>query len=285
MSIPDLAPDLPPDWPHRAASRMIACPPNRWHVQIMGTGPDLLLLHGAGASTHSWRGLMPILARTHRVIAPDLPGHGWTRSGAKGRADMAPMAEDLMTLCTAEGWQPTAIIGHSAGAVVALQMALIRPVPVIGINAALGAFEGLAGWLFPALARVLTYAPFLPQVFSRLSASRARVSSLLASTGSPLDAKGVELYRRLVARPDHVAGTLAMMAEWRLAPLLEALPDLTSPVLLITSDRDRAVPPDTSARAATRIPGARLLNLPGHGHLVHEEVPDQVAKAVLDFLK
>ena len=52
---------IPTDWPHRATSRRIACPPHLWHAQIAGTGPDLLLLHGAGGATHSWRNLMPLL--------------------------------------------------------------------------------------------------------------------------------------------------------------------------------------------------------------------------------
>ena len=46
----------------------------------MGDGPDLLLLHGSGAATHSWRDLAPLLARDFRVIAPDLPGHGFTET-------------------------------------------------------------------------------------------------------------------------------------------------------------------------------------------------------------
>ncbi len=275
----------PPDWPHREHSRLILCPPHRWHVQVMGSGPDLLLIHGAGASSHSWRGLMPILAARHRVIAPDLPGHGWTRAGTRGRADLAPMAEDLDRLCDDQGWKPVAIVGHSAGALIALRMALNRPRPVIGINAALGSFEGIAGWLFPALARVLTFTPFLPQVFSRASATTARISGLLASTGSPLDEQGVEFYRRLVARPDHVAGTLAMMAEWRLPPLTEALPGIAAPVLLITSDGDHAVPPANSVGAAARIPGAVHQSIKGYGHLVHEEVPEVVAGLIEAFLR
>ena len=60
-------------WPHREASQFITIGGAKWHVQRMGSGPTLLLLHGTGASVHSWRGLMPMLARTHEVIAPDLP--------------------------------------------------------------------------------------------------------------------------------------------------------------------------------------------------------------------
>jgi magnesium chelatase accessory protein len=282
MNLPS---DMPGDWPNRSAGSIIASAPHRWHVQVMGAGPDLLLLHGAGASAHSFRDLMPILAQTHRVIVPDLPGHGWTRVGRRGRAGLDAMAQDVTALCDAQGWAPVGIIGHSAGAAIALRMAQDRPAPVVGINAALGAFDGMAGWLFPVLAKTLTYAPFVPQIFARLSGTTARVTALLASTGSPLDAEGIELYRTLVARPDHVTGALNMMADWRLEPLLASLPDLKSRVLLITSDLDHAVPPVVSESMAAKMPAAQVQSIPGYGHLVHEEAADVVAEVILDFLR
>lgn len=68
------------DWPNRAASRFVTASGLTWHVQAMGApeAPVLLLLHGTGAATHSWAGLAPLLAARFRVIAPDLPGHGFT---------------------------------------------------------------------------------------------------------------------------------------------------------------------------------------------------------------
>ncbi|WP_237267622.1 alpha/beta fold hydrolase BchO [Sulfitobacter alexandrii] len=144
-----------------AQSRFVLCKPHKWHVQELGRGPTVLLVHGAGGATQSWRHLMPILAETFHVIAVDLPGQGFTRLGARQRCGLEPMAEDLARLCAAEGWQPRAIIGHSAGAAIALQMALtLNPVPrVVGINAALGNFRGLAGVVFPLMAKALAMTP------------------------------------------------------------------------------------------------------------------------------
>ena len=65
----------------------------------MGEGPDIVLLHGTGASTHSWRALIPLLAERYRVTAIDLPGHGFTRLGARMRSSLECMAEDIATLC------------------------------------------------------------------------------------------------------------------------------------------------------------------------------------------
>ena len=66
-------------WPHAEISRFHQVGGLRWHVQQMGEGPPILLIHGTGASTHSWRDLAPLLAERFTVIAADLPGHGCVR--------------------------------------------------------------------------------------------------------------------------------------------------------------------------------------------------------------
>lgn len=71
------------DWPNRGSSRFVEAGGLRWHVQVMGEGPALLLLHGTGAATHSWRDIAPLLAKTHTVVAMDLPGHGFTAMPAR----------------------------------------------------------------------------------------------------------------------------------------------------------------------------------------------------------
>lgn len=275
----------PADWPHRATSRHVACRPHLWHVQMMGEGPLLLLLHGAGGSTHSWRHLMPILAAAYTVVAIDLPGQGFTRMGTRGRCGVDAISEDIIALCDHQGWQPAAIIGHSAGAAIALRMAETRaPKAVIGINAALGSFDGTAGWLFPMMARLLSITPLVPQIFSRLSGTPARVKTLLASTGSNIGPEGEAQYLTLIRASGHVDGTLAMMAQWQLDGLLRRLPVQQTPCLLITSDGDKAVPFDVSTKAAAQMPDAVCVNIPRYGHLVHEEAAQKVADVILPFL-
>lgn len=279
--------ELPADWPMRDRSRMIRCRPHVWHVQSVGHGPDVLLLHGAAASGHSFHRLMAHLPG-YRLIAPDLPGQGYTRAGGHLRMGLDAMADDLGALCADQDWRPVAIIGHSAGAAVALRMAEIMPRPpraVVGINAALGPFDGFAGWLFPKLARAMATGPFAAAVVTKLSSSRPQVARLLTGMGSPLDAEGVEMYRRLVSRTRHIEGTLGMMAQWQLEPLLERLPQITVPTLLITAAGDKAVPPRVSAEATERLPRARHVALPRWGHLVHEEAPEEVAAQILPFLQ
>jgi magnesium chelatase accessory protein len=273
-------------WPHAQASRRIDHPPHRWHVQEMGQGETLLLIHGAGASTHSWRGLMPLLAERWHVVALDLPGQGFTQAGTRSRSSLPLMSDDIAALTEAQGWHPEAVIGHSAGGAVALELARrLDPQPkVVGINAALGNFEGVAGWLFPMLAKFLALNPFTAGLFTLGGASPARTRRLIESTGTTLDDEGLHLYARLIGDRGHVDATLQMMSQWRIDPLLDMLPGIDAPTLFITGDRDQAVPPNTSDRAAARMPDARVVHLPELGHLAHEEDPQAVAAEIARFL-
>lgn len=120
-------------WPNREASRSVTASGLRWHVQRMGEGPVLLLAHGTAAATHSWRALMPLLARRFTVVAPDLPGHGFTAPPPSSAGLTPPgMAGLLGELLKALEVSPALVAGHSAGAAVLVRMALdgrLRRVP------------------------------------------------------------------------------------------------------------------------------------------------------------
>jgi magnesium chelatase accessory protein len=276
---------MPADWPYRDRARRIASRPHDWCVIDVGEGPVLLLLHGAGGSGHSFRTLIPLLTPHFRVIAPDLPGQGFTRSGARSRYGIDPMAEDLAQLCGTLGITPAAVIGHSAGGALALRLAELLPLrAIVGLNAALGAFDGAAGVLFPLLAKVLTVTPFIPHVVARLWGNAATVQRLLVTTGSPLDPDGVAQYIALVKDPAHVDGTLGMMAQWRLEEVMPRLLTLALPVLLIASTGDRAVPARISREAAAQLPLGTYAEIPARGHLMHEEAAGDVAALLLPWL-
>jgi magnesium chelatase accessory protein len=280
-----------PTWPLSELSRRVQVRPHRWHVQDAGSGPMILLLHGAGASTHSWRDVLPRLAEIHHVAAVDLPGQGFTRMGATGRNGLDTMAEDLLALCEDQGWRPAALVGHSAGAALALRLshrlrdAEGAPPRVIGFNAALEAFDGLAGWLFPLLAKFLATTPMAARLFTMGGSHETRARALIENTGSYLDDVGIALYARLIADRDHVDATLRMMSQWSLESLLEELQTTVAPTLFLTGDRDKAVPPRTSDRAAARMPNAEVRTWTGLGHLMHEEAPERAVNEILGFLR
>ena len=215
-------------WPNRPASRFVEANGLRWHVQRMGRGPPLLLVHGAGAATHSWRALMPILAERFDVIAPDLPGHGFTGAPGPQGLSLPGMAKALGGLLEALAVAPRLAVGHSAGAAILARLCIdrsIAPTLLIGLNAALLPFSGLAGHLFPPMAKLLFLNSLAPRLFA-WSADREAVARLLRGTGSVVEREGVTLYTRLFGNRAHVAGALGIMANWDLGALARDLPKL-----------------------------------------------------------
>ena len=255
----------------------------RWFVRCEGRGPVLLLLHGTGSSSASWRGLIPLLADRFTLVAPDLPGHGLSSAIPRGPSSLPVVARAVCALMHDLGLSPTFIAGHSAGAAISAQMVLGEASAVsrlAWIAPALTPFGGVAGIVAPPLARLLARSAWLPHLAAWRARDDAAVRRLIANTGSTLDQPGVEAYGALLRRPSHVAGALAMMAGWDLAPLQRALPSIAAPVLLLHGDADRIVPCRQSGEAATRLRSARVETLAGLGHLAHEERPQRVAQAL-----
>jgi magnesium chelatase accessory protein len=274
------------DWPNREASALVEAAGIRWHVQRMGDGAPLLLLHGTGAATHSWRGLMPILARRFAVIAPDLPGHGFTRSPPQHRLSLPGMAADASQLLRALDVKPEIAVGHSAGAAILARMCLdgkIAPRLLVSLNGAFMPFGGVANQLLSPLAQLLVMNPLVPRLFAWQASTAGAVERLIQNTGSKIDPQGIALYGRLVRSPAHVAGALQMMANWRLQPLLHDLPRLKTNLLLVAADNDRSVSPDVARQVREIYPPATIEHLPGLGHLAHEERPHDIADLIIKY--
>jgi magnesium chelatase accessory protein len=277
---------LPRDWPNRAASRFVRAAGMTWHVQTMGAGPLLLMAHGTGAATHSWRALAPLLAAHFSVVAPDLPGHGFSPAPPKARLTLPFMARALSDLCHAMAVRPAIVVGHSAGAAILARACLdgmMDPRALVSLNGALLPLFGLPGKIFSPLAKLVIGIPGLANMFLRHTGNRAVVERLLRETGSTIDAQGVDLYARLAADPVHAGAALNMMASWDLPPLARDLPRLKPKMLLIVGDNDRSIAPADSDKVRGMVPGATLARLPRLGHLAHEEAPDATAALVTEF--
>ena len=274
------------DWPNRDASKFVQAAGIRWHVQKMGEGAPLLLVHGTGAATHSWRGLMPILAQHFTVIAPDLPGHGFTQSPPSHRLSLPSMASDISQLLRALAVRPEIVVGHSAGAAILARMCIdqkIAPQLLVGLNGAFMPYGGVANHLLSPLAKLLVMNPLVPRVFAWQASNAGSVERLIRNTGSTIDAQGIALYGKLVRSPAHVAAALRMMANWRLEPLLHDLPRLATKLLLIAANNDRSISPDVARQVREIYPQASIERVPGLGHLAHEERPQLIADLIAGY--
>jgi magnesium chelatase accessory protein len=274
-------------WPHRDASDFIQTGRARWHVQRMGSGPPLLLLHGTGASVHSWRGLMPLLAQGHEVIAFDLPRHAFTTGHDAYAMSLPAMAREVAALLKVLEVQPAAIVGHSAGAAIALQLALDHAYsgPIVGLGAALRPFPGAMAQIFPAIAKTLFANPLVPRLFTgSIDLVGGAERFMWRSTHSRIEPAGLACYRTLLKHPRHAGGALAMMANWDLPALRARMSDVRNRVLLLHGQNDPAIPLDWARDAQGWLANARLDVLPGLGHLAHEEAPDIAAARIAAFL-
>lgn len=275
------------DWPNRAASQFVEAAGLRWHVQRMGQGPCVLLLHGTGAATHSWRDLMPLLAGRCSVLAPDLPGHGFTAMPPPHGLTLPGMAGALAGLLAALQAAPVLAVGHSAGAAILARMCLdgsLAPRRLISLNGAFLPFRGLPGRVLAPMARLAARGTLLPRLIAWRADDPDYTGRLVRGTGSTLDARGLALYRRLACRPGHVAAALGMMARWDLAALVRELRQLRPPLTLVVGANDHAIRPAEARKVMALVPDATLVRLPGLGHLAHEERPAQVARIILDAL-
>jgi magnesium chelatase accessory protein len=271
------------DWPNREFSEFVHAGGVRWHVQTMGSGPALLLAHGTGAATHSWRELAPLLAQHFTVIAPDLPGHGFTQALPPERLSLSGMSGALGELLKHLDVKPVLAIGHSAGAAIVVRMTLdghIAPDAVVSLNGALLPPLGLPSLLFSPAAKLIASSSLIPRLFAWRANDRNAVERLIASTGSSLDPRGIDLYARLVSNPAHVGGVLDMMAKWKLESIERDLSRLQPRLILVVGSNDRTVSPREAQRVQALQPAAHIVELPGLGHLAHEEQPQRIVEVV-----
>jgi magnesium chelatase accessory protein len=276
-----------PTWPGQAHSRFVKAAGIDWHVQVSGAGPVVLLLHGTGASTHSWRGLAPLLAARFTVIAPDLPGHAFSRTPEGASQSLPAMAVALARLVKEIGQPPAIIIGHSAGAAIAVQMALdglLAPKAIVSLNGALRPLEGFASRFFPPIARLLALLPIVPNMFAWRARDPGVIEDLLKQTGSRIPDEDRARYHRLATTPSHIAAALSMMASWDVAALEKAIARLTVPLLLVAGTEDGMVPASEATVVARRLAQAEVAKLKGLGHLAHEEQPARVAAVIGDWV-
>lgn len=273
------------DWPLRSLSRLVTAAGLRWHVQIAGSGPALLLVHGTGASTHSWRHVVPHLQNAFTLIIPDLPGHAFTSVPREGGFTLPAMAAALSALVAELKLSPQMVAGHSAGAAILMRAILdggLAPRAIVSLNGALLPFAGVAGQIFSPLAKTLVSLSFVPRLMAWRAQNRDAVARLLRDMGSELSSEDVDLYARLFRDETHVAATLAMMANWDLEPLARDMTGLAVPVTLVASENDKAIDPEVAERVAGLVPRGQVIRVPGTGHLAHEEKPALIAGLLRD---
>jgi pimeloyl-ACP methyl ester carboxylesterase len=255
------------------------------HALVQGTGPDLVLIHGAGGNLRDFTlGLMDELAKTHRVIAFDRPGLGWSDAIANG-TDIAAQARHLRAAAAQLDVTTPIVLGHSFGGAVALAWASQAPDTrgLVLVSGATMPFPGeTAQWYH------LTGGPLGPVInpFITLLATDSRVKSSLVDTFAPNPVPetyaariGAGLTTRRKTLAQNGAQVLAMKEN--LITMLPGYPELTLPVEVLHGRTDTTVPPQIHAIPLSKIlPNARLTLFSDTGHMLHHAHPGAVIDAV-----
>ena len=257
----------------------------RLRVRISGPAdaPVVILLHGFGGSLETWEPWAVVLSKQYRVVRFDLPGFGLTGPDPSGDYTDARTVRLLAALMDALGVQKASLIGNSLGGKIAWNFAVEYPgrveklVLISPDGFASPGFEYGVKPKLPAVMRLLPYT--LPRFMLRMNLAVAYADPKRLSDAT------LTRYQDMMLAPGDRQAMLERMVQVMLVPPGPELAKITAPTLILWGERDGMIPFSNSADYVRDIPGARLVALPGLGHVPFEEDPAGSLPPVLAFLR
>lgn len=253
---------------------------------VGGEGPPLVLVHGLGGAASNWTELAPLLVERHRLLVPDLPGHG--RSTAlPAVSGLEPFADRVALVAEREGMLPAPVVGHSLGGMIVLRLALRRPADVKALVLAGAAGLSVGNvWGRQLLSIFTSVRPGRLAGRYRGWVSRSPLLRRLVfgfvSVADPVGLTDEAVEGFLAGQLLHTDVDSAWQALRRDDPRQE-LENVRCPVLVLWGSEDVQLPLDDAFEYTRRL-RARLRVIPGCGHLLIGERPDACADAIEAFL-
>jgi pimeloyl-ACP methyl ester carboxylesterase len=264
--------------------------PVNLYYEEQGKGPPVLLLHGFGASTYTWRHITPELARTHRVIAVDFKGFGQSDKPFDERYSVLDQAELIAQLIEDKDLRDLTIVGHSFGGGVALRLALEANTRLGGRIARLVLLDSIAyQQQIPVFFRLLEV-PLVSQVGVRMvpAEMQTRVALQIAyHDDSKIDAEEVEIYAaplKTAAGKHAIVQSARQIVPKDIDTLPERFKTITLPTLILWCDHDRIVPLDVGIKLRRTLPNSTLRLVEGCGHMPQEEQPAATLALLKGFI-
>lgn len=261
------------------------------HVDVFGSGPPLVALHGFGGSIYSWHSIRAELSASHTVHAIDMKGFGASPKPKDGRYSVYDQSALVLDYIARNHLTNVTLLGHSFGGGVALATAVELEEHQPGVLAKLVLIDAASykqdlPWYISIL-RV----PVIGVISQHLLTSRAQVRQVLGDAyydKKLITAEQVEAYVAPVLMEGGkyvVRETAKQIVPKNVDELSARYPHIKVPTLIIWGRHDRVIPLANGQRLSRDIPNSRLIIIETSGHIPHEEVPDTVRKPLTDFLR
>jgi pimeloyl-ACP methyl ester carboxylesterase len=246
------------------------------HYVDEGKGRAVVLIHGLGGHTYSYRTLVPDLARDHRVVALDLLGFGYSERVRDADYSHAAQARRVVGLMDALGIETASVVGHSMGGEIAMRVAAIYPDRVNGLVLA----ASVSGDRVPTLPPTPLIKPFLSglsQLFGKRMLRRGFYDSSKATD------EVWQAYRRPATIRGSMDALYHILKDTRHDPPIQ-FASIKAPVLLMSAEYERIVPGWMSRRLRSRFPSAEHVVIGDAGHVLLEERPVECIAVIRRFL-
>lgn len=260
------------------------------HYEDQGRGQPLILLHGYGASTYSWRHILPYFSKTYRVIAIDLKGFGLSDKPTDGNYTVSEQSRMVYEFIRVHRLENVILAGNSLGGAVALLTYLMQsdqgthPVSkLILIDTASYKQD------FPLFISMLTV-PVINELLLGLTSSNFKSRMILKKAffdPSKITEEMVTAYGANLSLPGAsraLIQTAKQMLPSNLDEIAERYRSIDVPVLLIWGENDEIIPLEIGRKLAGNIRNSKLVVVPSCGHVPQEECPSQAIKAMETFL-
>jgi len=260
------------------------------HYEEQGRGQPLILVHGYGASTYSWRHVLPHFSKSYRVIAIDLKGFGLSDKPTDNDYTLPEQSRIISEFIRVHRLENVILAGHSLGGAVALYTYLLqadhdaRPVSKLILLDTASYHQDL-----PAFVSILRV-PIINDLSLLLTSSNFKSRMILRKAffdDSKITAEMVATYGAYLSLPG-ASQALIKTAKQMIPPDIEEISerykDIAVPVLLIWGENDEIVPLEVGRKLARNIPKATLVVIPNCGHVPQEECPSQAIEAMQSFL-
>lgn len=256
------------------------------HIEQAGQGEPVILLHGFGASTYSWRNVMPALAAGFRVIAIDLNGFGYTQRPRTFESyTREGQAALVLRVMDALGLESAHLMGHSYGGGLSLFIASrhpekVRSLVLVDSSAPTYANDrrSRAASVKPLLGLYLRSFVLRPNTVRRALLHSFHDDSLVTP-------ELVQEYYERIRVEGVVDAYHGLTAPVRTASEPVELEKIQTPALVVWGAEDLLISAESGRRAAARMPSAEFALMEGVGHVPMEEKPDELLRIVLPFLE